>query len=185
MSSPRSSQVKSEHHRALEMLNDILSVNSFPTARVAKPYFEEGSIQILPHNYSTKQLPSTPSWRWNQTKGKREAFLPLHQANVTLTKLIPRRRANTLTKIPIPAYKLWLFGVKFNLRSITVIWCEKGEKKEGNASPSPDLSPSQSISSRMVSEIDELWDPLSLEVHPQVAHKPLVNPALQLSFICN
>lgn len=166
------------------MLNEILAVNSYPTSRIAKPLFEEGTIQILPQNYSTKQLPSTPSWRWNQTKGKREAFLPAHQAHVTLTKLIPRRRANTLAKIPIPPYKLWLFGVKFHLRSITVIWCEKGEKKEGNASPNENLSPAEAISSCIVSEIDELWDPLTLEVRPEIT-KPFVNPALQLSFICN
>ena len=124
-------------------------------------------------------MPSAPGWRWNQTKGKKETVLPLFQAKVILTKLIPRRRANANESFVVPLYKMWVFVVTFEnpTRTITVLWCEKGEIQTVSSSPVLQRSPDNSYT--------HFWLPPPITIHPFVTPKPKSPSAHSLAFICN
>ena len=120
--------LKPEHIKAFRKLHSFLSEsgnvaverNLVPTTALV-----EGSVQLFAHNLTARRIPSGSEWRWNQAKGKKEVYLRDHDATVTLTKLIPRRRQSTSTDVP--RYKLWHFAVRSQRGdAFTVLWCEKG-----------------------------------------------------------
>ena len=119
-------RMKPEQITALVRLERFLSERKREKGVVSRASINEGSIGMFRSNLAARQIPSESTWHWNQAKSKKETFLRGHiPAKVVLTKLIPRRRYPSSTKLP--RYKLWHFAVKPNEgESYTVLWCEKG-----------------------------------------------------------
>jgi hypothetical protein len=128
---PTDIQLKPEHLKAFDRLQSFLSDSPSPRrdvkSSVSSSSLQEGSIEIYQHKLAARRIPSGNDWRWNQAKGKKEAFLRQHNVHVILTKLIPRGRLPSCTDIP--RYKLWHFAVvpsDGETPPYTVLWSEKG-----------------------------------------------------------
>ena len=119
-------RMKPEQITALVRLERFLSERECEKGVVTRSSIYEGSIGMFRSNLAVRQIPSESTWHWNQAKSKKETFLRGRKpAKVVLTKLIPRRRYPSSTKLP--RYKIWYFAVKPNEgEPFTVLWCEKG-----------------------------------------------------------
>ena len=90
--------------------------------------FEQGFFQLYRSTLRTgAQLPAGDDWKWNQTKGRKNAFLVGHNTRVTFKKLIPRPKSKE-TPTKLPPYKLWVFNLHHpTAGEFTAIWCECGK----------------------------------------------------------
>merc|ERR1711934_316963 len=78
--------------------------------------------------FSNKQFPKGATWRWNQTKKRRQAFLVNRNAIVNLAKFTPRR-CSKKNSDELPSLKLWHYELCYrDCPQVTyhVLWCEKG-----------------------------------------------------------
>lgn len=125
-----SRELKPEHARALTFLDSILSSHKLEMKNyISEEIWYEGKVMVMEKVPYSKDIPAGDTWRWNQTKGRKEAFLPNKDVSVVLAKLIPRKKSSVLEGT-VPSYKLWRFAVTYheNNRCIYVLWCEKGKQ---------------------------------------------------------
>ena len=126
----RVQKLNPEDLRALEHLDSSLQ-SIQPSMEVSSAIWNHDAISLFTQPLSIKKIPSTIHWRWNQTKGKKMAYLDKHKAEIVFVKLIPRKiRPNSTANVP--SYKLWQFNVAFTdgRSPVMVFWCEKGKKEE-------------------------------------------------------
>merc|ERR1719282_1108386 len=118
-----SRDLKPEHARALTFLDSKLSSSLSFCSNISEEIWEEGNVVVMDRVPYSKDIPAGATWRWNQTKGRKEAFLPNKDVSVILAKLIPRKKSNVLEGT-VPSYKLWRFTVTYqkNNKSIYVLW---------------------------------------------------------------
>ena len=124
--------LKPEHIRALNFLVGVLDggnidVNS--DRAISQDIWKEGNVQASSRIVTSKCIPAGAAWRWNQTKSKKNVYVPTKNLSVALIKLIPRRK-HPGNKSVIPSLKLWQFTVTYmeDQRTVTLLWCEKGEQ---------------------------------------------------------
>jgi len=111
--------------------------NAFQVIKDAHPIFYEyttlpdecimeNAIVKVNVPFRTTKIPSQDTWRWNQSKKKEKIYSNLFDANVEISKLLPRR---IIKKCAIESFKLWKFEItprNVFERKYWILWCEKG-----------------------------------------------------------
>ena len=146
--------------------------------------WKHNSLSLFDGALSLRWIPRGKNWRWNQTKGKQQAYLPKLAATVELAKLVPRKSPKCLATIPY--YKLWHLSIRMthSKKEFSAFWCERGsmnpelESESGvwriAARPAlPLLSPKETL------------PPQILRTLQSSASRSSRAEAYNLSFICN
>ena len=142
--------ISPEFVRASRFLNERLG-NLLHDPRVYN--FEELSsndLRRVAGSLFCRNIPSPPCWRWNQAKGRQDAFLSAFKLNVTISKLILRRKHPK--DPPPPLGKLWLFKITASIGAspsthelmtnpMYVVWLEIGSSDLFRTSTSTSYSP--------------------------------------------
>ena len=155
--------MKPEDIRAIEFLDSMLeNLQPEPTNMPAADTFVQGKCQMFTERIKARKIPADKFWRWNQTRAKKTATSPRHNAVISFVKLIPRKLRSDLSCV-VPNYKLWQFEINYENGGCPrfVLWCEKGKTCDNT-----DLDVLFDVSDE-----DEIYTPKSF------AHK--------ISYICN
>lgn len=153
------SKLTPDDRNALAYLEHSLSTLTPVEGSSATPdVWIQGNISMFHAPFTTRLIPSSKTWRWNQTKAQKRAYLSRYAANVVFAKLIPRKRKAEFEQAP--AFKLWQFTVSIpEYPDFIVLWCERG------------------VQQTPASALDKVFD--------TAAEPPNKLYAAKISYICN
>ena len=129
----RSSPLPPEFEKACLHIDDLLANSPQSFSRVIPSNFCcTNKLLLTSSTIGAKDLPSGHWWTWNQSKGKKDIVLTRTGYVGTIRKLIPRRRKQEQTKLPIPKLKVWHFELqsKGDEKRFSGLWCERGEQEK-------------------------------------------------------
>ena len=153
-------QLPREFNKALSKLLTSMNKSHPIEETIWDDCMYEGKLQFIQNAFSSKKIPSSGNWRWNQAKSRKTVHIP--GGEVTFFKLTPRKFHPCDS--PVPSYKLWKFCISLRDSQIFYcLWCEKGPANAGvphklHTSPQLALEDLRFLASFMnPNVVSELW----------------------------
>ena len=132
-----------EFEKALKVINrklEILHTKPQQTQKLStNMWSKSGNLTIIKKRPKIRDIPSGFGWRWNQAKRRYNVTNDKVGAKIELLKLVPRKCVRSPIST-LPTLKLWQASVVYKVggkSSITVFWCEKGDKAAEKAVSNP------------------------------------------------
>merc|ERR1712137_528924 len=115
-----------EYANAARFLAEAVQNPIKPTATISPDILYEGNMQKISRPFNAREIPCGDSWRWNQTKSRKD--VSLGNARVQFFKLSPRRKGQSPKGNSLPQMKLWQFKVSAPGEEYYLLWCERGKQ---------------------------------------------------------
>jgi len=141
-----------EYSNAVRVLLSTLGSSMKASAVITPEILYEGNIQKISRTFHAREIPAGDSWRWNQTKARKEIQLD-NSVRVEFFKLSPRRKGPMPKDIPLPQMKLWQFKVITLTGEYYLLWCERGNSQSVNLKDFSFLAPFMEDSTL----VEQLW----------------------------
>uniref|UniRef100_A0A7S4HIC6 Uncharacterized protein n=1 Tax=Vannella robusta TaxID=1487602 RepID=A0A7S4HIC6_9EUKA len=121
--SSQSQHLSPEFNKALSKLLTSMNTSYQIVESIWDGCVYQGNLQFIQTAFSSKTIPSSGNWRWNQAKSRKTVHIPGGQ--VTFFKLSPRKLH--YCDATVPSYKLWKFCITLrDSYMFYCLWCEKG-----------------------------------------------------------